>query len=123
MKIAREMEGYPHAEVYACLIDVFKCKWTLEILDAITQGINRPGRLERALPGLTQKVLQERIRKLERYGIIERVAYPVIPPHVEYRFTERGERLIELLRAIRQFAERWDQAKFTSLHTSPANDG
>ncbi|MER3402452.1 MAG: transcriptional regulator [Armatimonadota bacterium] len=117
------MEGYPHAEVYACLTDVFKCKWTLEILDAITQGINRPGRLERALPGLTQKVLQERIRKLERYGIIERVAYPVIPPHVEYRFTERGERLIELLRAIRQFAERWDQAKFTSLHTSPANDG
>jgi DNA-binding HxlR family transcriptional regulator len=45
-----EMRGHPHAEVYECLTDILKCKWTLAILDAIAQGINRPGKLERALP-------------------------------------------------------------------------
>ncbi len=114
MKIVREMEGYPHAEVYACLTDILKCKWTLEILDAISRGICRPGQLERALPGLTPKVLQERVRKLERYGILQRIAYPTIPPHVEYRFTPRGERLAELLHTIRQFAEQWDNENIGS---------
>lgn len=115
MKVLREMEGYLHAEVYECLTDILKCKWTLEILDAIARGINRPGQLERSLPGLTPKVLQERVRKLERYGIIERVAHPEIPPRVEYFFTSRGERLVELLQTIRQFAEQWDKGTPASL--------
>jgi DNA-binding HxlR family transcriptional regulator len=103
-----EMQGHPHAEVYECLTDILKCKWTLAILDAIAQGINRPGKLERALPGLTAKVLHQRIHKLERYGPIQRITYPEVPPRVEYLFTPRGERLIELLETIREFAARWD---------------
>jgi len=103
-----KLQGHPHAEVYECLTDILKCKWTLAILDAIAQGINRPGKLERALPGLTTKVLHERIRKLERFGLIQRHTYPEVPPRVEYEFTPRGARLIELLKTIREFAARWD---------------
>jgi DNA-binding HxlR family transcriptional regulator len=103
-----EMRGHPHAEVYECLTDILKCEWTLAILDAIAQGINRPGKLERFLPGLTAKVLHERVHKLERFGLIRRKVYPEVPPRVEYEFTPRGERLIELLKTIREFASRWD---------------
>ncbi len=98
----------PNWEAYECLTNVLKCKWTLAILDAIAQGINRPGKLERALPGLTTKVLHERIRKLERFGLIQRRVYPEVPPRVEYAFTPRGERLVELLKTIREFANQWD---------------
>ncbi|MCS6831103.1 MAG: helix-turn-helix domain-containing protein [Armatimonadota bacterium] len=96
-------------EVYDCVTEILKCKWTLAILDAIARGVNRPGRLERELPGLTTKVLNERIRKLERYGIIIRQVYPEIPPRVEYMFTERGKRLLALIEAVNEFARRWDE--------------
>ncbi len=84
------------------------CKWTMAILDAIAQGINRPGRLERSLPGLTTKVLNERIHKLERYELIYKVVYPEVPPRVEYELTERGKRFMQLVVTIRAFAEEWE---------------
>jgi DNA-binding HxlR family transcriptional regulator len=88
--------------------EILRCKWTMSILDAIAQGINRPGRLERALPGLTAKVLHERIDKLERYGMLVRRAHPEVPPRVEYEFTERGRRLCELVATIGRFVDEWD---------------
>ena len=88
--------------------EILGCKWTLAIIGAIAQGVNRPGRLERELPGLTTKVLNERIRKLERFGIIVRRSYPEIPPRVEFEFTERGRRLEALCRSIAEFADDWD---------------
>ncbi|MCS7310625.1 MAG: winged helix-turn-helix transcriptional regulator [Armatimonadota bacterium] len=98
-----------HNLPYTCITEVLKCKWTLAILDAIARGVNRPGRIERELPGLTTKVLNERIRKLEHYGILRREVYPEVPPRVEYVFTERGKRLIQLLAAINDFARQWEQ--------------
>lgn len=85
------------------------CKWTMAILDAIAQGINRPGRLERALPGLTTKVLNERIHKLERHRLIRKQLYPEVPPRVEYELTERGKRFLQLVAMVRAFAEEWEQ--------------
>ncbi|MGC8785725.1 MAG: winged helix-turn-helix transcriptional regulator [Armatimonadota bacterium] len=96
-------------EVYDCITEILKCKWTLAILDAIARGVNRPGRLERELPGLTNKVLNERIRKLEKYGIIVRQVYPEIPPRVEYLFTERGKRLLKLLDTVNEFVRQWNE--------------
>lgn len=87
--------------------DILRCKWTMAILDAIARGVNRPGRLERELPGLTTKVLNERVKKLERFGVILRRAYPEIPPRVEFELTERGERLVELIDTIAEFADDW----------------
>lgn len=89
------------------LTEILRCKWTMAIIDAIARGVNRPGRLERELPGLTTKVLQERVKKLERFGVIVRRTYPEIPPRVEYEFTERGRRLLDLMRTIAEFAADW----------------
>ena len=52
------------------------------IIALIEQGCSRPGVMQRSVSGLSAKVLNERLRKLLRYGIIERQVYAEVPPHV-----------------------------------------
>lgn len=85
--------------------DVLGCKWTFTVLQLVRQGVNRPGAMERSVDGLTTKVLNERLRKLVRFGILRRVAYPEIPPRVEYKLTSFGEKFIGVLRAIEELED------------------
>lgn len=80
--------------------DVLGCKWTLGVLGAIRAGVSRPGALERRLRGISTKVLNERLRKLQRFGIVERRAYAELPPRVEYRLTTFGRRFARVLDAV-----------------------
>lgn len=80
--------------------DVVGCKWTLHVLAQVRAGVNRPGALVRTAEGLTTKVLNERLSKLVRYGVLEKHAFPEVPPRVEYRLTPLGERLNGVLDAI-----------------------
>ncbi len=82
------------------LEDVVGCKWSISVLSLIRQGINRPGAMERKIDGLTTKVLNERLRKLVNYQIIEREVFAEVPPHVEYHLTAFGEKFIGILDAI-----------------------
>ncbi|MDR4477549.1 MAG: helix-turn-helix domain-containing protein [Nitrospira sp.] len=82
------------------LEDVLGCKWSWSILRAIHAGTHRPGQIERAISGLSTKVLNERLRKLVRHGVLEKTEFPEIPPHVEYGFTELGEKFLAVLRQI-----------------------
>ena len=82
--------------------DVVGCKWTLTIMQLIRQGTCRPGVLERSVEGLTTKVLNERLRKLVDYGILERRAYAEIPPRVEYELTPFGHKFASILDAIEE---------------------
>lgn len=77
--------------------DIVGCKWSLAVLDRVRHGVHRPGALEASLPGLSTKVLNERLRKLVRFGILDRTAYPEVPPRVEYRLTAFGGRLVRVL--------------------------
>ena len=80
--------------------NVVGCKWTLHVLTEVRAGVTRPGRLVRTAEGLTTKVLNERLSKLVRYGILEKISYPEKPPRVEYHLTALGERLNVVLDAI-----------------------
>lgn len=82
--------------------DVVGCKWSLSVLKLVRQGVQRPGAMERSIEGLTTKVLNERLRKLVKYGILQRNAFPEIPPRVEYRLTTFGEKFINVLDAIEE---------------------
>lgn len=73
------------------------CKWSLTVLQLVRQGTLRPGAMEHAVPGLSAKVLNERLRKLMRYGILVKHSYPEIPPRVEYSLTEFGGKFAALL--------------------------
>lgn len=96
------------ASVSRMVEDVVGCKWSLSVLAQVRQGINRPGAMEHAVEGLTAKVLNERLRKLIRYGILEKTAYPEIPPRVEYRLTPFGDNFVAILDQIAALQSRLD---------------
>lgn len=91
--------------------DVVGCKWSLAVLGAVRSGVRRPGAMEHAIDGVSKKVLNERLRKLVRFGILEKRAYPEVPPRVEYRLTRFGERFSSLMDGV--------EALETELHRPP----
>ena len=89
--------------------DILGCKWSLTVLQLVRQGICRPGVMERSVEGLTTKVLNERLRKLTNYKILQRHAYPEIPPRVEYRFTEFGLSFMPILDSIEELQNEFEK--------------
>ncbi|MBL8149033.1 MAG: helix-turn-helix transcriptional regulator [Blastocatellia bacterium] len=81
---------------------VVGCKWSLKVLSLVKEGVCRPGAMVRSADGLTTKVLNERLRKMVNFGILEKVSYPEIPPRVEYVFTPFGEKFLKLLESIEE---------------------
>lgn len=94
--------------VHRMVEDVIGCKWSLTVLDLVRRGVNRPGAMEHAVEGLTTKVLNERLRKLVRYGVLEKNSYSEIPPRVEYGFTRFGERFLAVLDMIESLEDDQD---------------
>ena len=80
--------------------DIVGCKWSLAVLGAVRGGVCRPGAMEHAIDGLSKKVLNERLAKLVRFGILDKHAFPEMPPRVEYRLTAFGDRFCGLLDGI-----------------------
>jgi DNA-binding HxlR family transcriptional regulator len=98
------------AEAFHRVGDVLRCKWTLAVLDELGRGVARPSEIQRALPGLTPKVLNDRLRKLERFGLLDRTVFAEVPPRVEYRLNHRGRELAGLARKVAEFVDRWSAA-------------
>ena len=71
-------------------------KWTIAIILSLGAETKRYSALHRSLPGVTQKVLTEHLKQLERAGIVRRFFYPTIPPRVEYKLTKTGLELSKL---------------------------
>ena len=76
---------------------IYGCKWSLTVYRLLASGINRPGEMVRHVEGLSTKVLNECLRKNLKFGIIKRMAYPEVPPRVEYRVTPFGRKFIRIL--------------------------
>jgi DNA-binding HxlR family transcriptional regulator len=82
-------------------------RWKLTILFQLFGGKTlRFTELERAIPGVTQKMLRQQLRDLESHGVVRRVAYPVAPPKVEYSLTSQGEELCPALDQLLLWAQR-----------------
>ena len=75
-------------------------KWTLRIAVTLNDDTKRHSELAKCLPGITQKVLTETLREMERTGIVERLVYPVVPPKTEYSLTDLGKTLAPILDAM-----------------------
>jgi DNA-binding HxlR family transcriptional regulator len=91
--------------------DIVGCKWSLAVLARVRGGTRRPGALEHSIPGITAKVLNERLRKLARYGIVARTQYAEIPPRVEYALTPFGERFAAILDGVARLQRDIDAAR------------
>ncbi len=95
----------PERAAYRRLEDVVGCKWSAGVLAAIGRGVRRPGQLERFIPGISTKVLNERLRKLLNYELITRREFPGKVLRVEYGLTSTGRKLVAILEQLRNLDE------------------
>lgn len=80
-------------------------RWKMLILfQLFTKPVQRFSELERAIPAVSQKMLIQQLRELERDGIVTRTIYPQVPPKVEYQLTEWGRALCPALDALLEWA-------------------
>jgi DNA-binding HxlR family transcriptional regulator len=97
-KFLASMPKLNSGRVDMLLEDVIGCRWTISVLRAVSNGVRRPGALERHIEGISPKVLSDRLKHFTRAGIFERIVYPEIPPHVEYRLSDFGKKFLRLLK-------------------------
>lgn len=104
----------PERIAYWQLEDVLGCKWTTAVLGAIGDGVRRPYRLERYVAGISKKILNLRLRKLERFGLVQRRELPDRRPHVEYGLTAAGREVYRILLRLRRLQHLWPGPPATS---------
>ncbi len=87
------------------VLDRIADRWTVLIVGSLQEGTLRFGELRREVAGISQKVLTQTLRGLERDGIVSRRIYASGPPRVEYSLTPLGRSLTGLLESVRDWAE------------------
>ncbi|MEU1602523.1 winged helix-turn-helix transcriptional regulator [Micromonospora matsumotoense] len=104
-------------------------KWAIGILLNVSHGPARFTELERAVPGISRRMLTLTLRSLERDGLISRTVYATVPPKVEYRATDMAVELYSSLTALTHWAERHREAiaesreAYDRAHGRPADAG
>ena len=88
------------------VLDRIADKWTALVIQILARGTMRYAQLQRAIGGISQKMLTQTLRSLERDGLVRRTVHPVIPPKVEYSLTRLGRTLIEPLHALCRWSEK-----------------
>jgi DNA-binding HxlR family transcriptional regulator len=90
------------------VLDVVSDLWTLAIIHELSVGPRRTLELLGAFTGMSRKTLADRLKKLDRVGVVSRKSYPESPPRVEYSLTPKGRELLPVLRAIAEVALVWE---------------
>lgn len=100
-------------ELPACPVEttltMISDKWKVLILRDLLTGTKRFGELKKSLTGVSQKVLTSKLREMEENGLVERKAYPEVPPRVEYSLTPLGRSLQPIMDAMRVWGEQYKQ--------------
>lgn len=112
---APEAESFLEGDRLSCAVettlDIVGGRWKVLILHELFQGVRRFNELHRALHGVTQKMLTQQLRELERDGIVHREVYPQVPPKVEYSLTPLGRTLEPILDAMHEWGRRYSQER------------
>ncbi|GGV29131.1 transcriptional regulator [Kitasatospora herbaricolor] len=103
------------------VLDRIGDKWSVLVVVELAQGMHRFRGLQRAVPGISQRMLTLTVRRLERDGLLTRTVHPTVPPQVEYELTPMGHSLTHLVRALADWSlehrgaiavarQEWDEA-------------
>ncbi|WP_158853676.1 winged helix-turn-helix transcriptional regulator [Saccharothrix deserti] len=101
------------------VLDRLGDKWTVLVVVELVKGVRRYRELQRAIPGISQRMLTVTTRRLCRDGLVERTVYATIPPQVEYRLTDVGDSLAKTISGLADWSrdhqdtmaaarQRWD---------------
>jgi DNA-binding HxlR family transcriptional regulator len=101
------------------VLELIANKWTALVIYCLGPGPLRHSELRRRIGGISQKMLTQTLRNLERNGLVTRRVYPVVPPRVEYSLTPLGRTLCEPLKAIC----RWSEQHLPELQAARARNG
>ncbi|MFE1664500.1 winged helix-turn-helix transcriptional regulator [Microbacterium sp. P02] len=96
------------------LLDRIGDRWTVLIIGTLSDGPRRFSEIRREVDGISQKMLTQTLRGLERDGLVSRAVFAEVPPRVEYTLTEAGQTLREPLKAL----ERWSIDNFGQVAAS-----
>jgi DNA-binding HxlR family transcriptional regulator len=94
----------PH---FHAAIELIGKRWTGAIVSALTEGPLRFAELARAVPGLSDRLLSQRLRELEEEGLVERDVQAGTPVRVTYSLTEKGAELRPAITELKLWAKRW----------------
>lgn len=86
------------------ILDRIGDRWTVLIVGVLGEGDARFSQLRRRIDGISQKMLTQTLRALERDGLVLRTVYPEVPVRVEYALTDAGRTLLEPLYALQQWS-------------------
>lgn len=103
----KPVDGFLSRPGSRTVIELVADKWTIPVIHALARGTRRTGELRKEIPGISQKMLTQTLRNLERHGVVNRAVYPVVPPHVEYSLTALGRSLNEPLAELCRWTERY----------------
>jgi len=90
--------------LYRRVLELLESKWTVLVLHALDGGSQRYRQIEARIRDITQKMLTQTLRRLERDGLVRRIVHPTVPPAVEYELTELGRSLMPHIRGFRTWA-------------------
>jgi DNA-binding HxlR family transcriptional regulator len=92
------------------VLDQIGDKWSTLIILTLAERAHRFGELRRTIPDISQRMLTQTLRDLQRDGLVSRRVYPTLPPSVEYRLTELGRSLLDPLAHLIRWADRHYEA-------------
>ncbi|WP_424952747.1 winged helix-turn-helix transcriptional regulator [Deinococcus sp.] len=101
-----QVQARPECTVERALA-VIDGKWTTLMLRDLLGGTRRFGELRANLSGISPKTLTDRLRDLERHGVLTRTVYPQIPPRVDYTLTDKGRALGRVVEAMAEWGRDW----------------
>ena len=95
---------------YHHAIELIGRRWSGAILRVLLDGPTRFSDITGAVPGLSDRLLSERLKELEAEGMVVRTVFPETPVRIEYGLTEKGRALSDVIHAVANWAERWVEA-------------
>ena len=95
------MASCPTRQVMSTIGD----KWSALLVNALADGPRRHGELARTVAGVSQKMLTQTLRTLERDGLVTRSITPTVPVRVDYELTELGQSLVPVLQQLKRWSE------------------
>ncbi len=101
-------EDMPICDV-ATTVSILGSKWKLLIIRDLLTGPKRTGQLMRSLEGISQKVLTSSLKSMVSDGIVERIDYQEVPPHVEYQLSPLGHTLKPTIDAMKAWGQYYKQ--------------